>query len=92
MTPPMCVLFPPQDMELPQSPPAHSPADGGTPPQPPAPPSPAPPPPAPPPAGGDEEGEWGVGGEWGTEDAWEALPSQRGETPPRPPPARTDPP
>nr|XP_054509672.1 N-terminal kinase-like protein [Agelaius phoeniceus] len=72
-----------EDMELPRSPPASSPEELGTPPQPPTPTE--PPPSAPPPAGGGDEGEggWGVGGEWGTEDAWEALPSQHG-----PPPGR----
>ncbi|XP_074786274.1 N-terminal kinase-like protein isoform X2 [Athene noctua] len=73
-----------EDMELPRSPPASSEEDAGAPPQPPGPPLPDPPPPtAPPPAGKDEEGEgeWGVGGEWGTEDAWEALPSQQGPPP-----------
>ncbi|KAM6995889.1 N-terminal kinase-like protein [Passerculus sandwichensis] len=72
-----------EDMELPRSPPTSSPEDLGTPPQPPTPTE--PPPSAPPPAGGGDEGEggWGVGGEWGTEDAWEALPSQHG-----PPPGR----
>ncbi|XP_068035319.1 LOW QUALITY PROTEIN: N-terminal kinase-like protein [Anomalospiza imberbis] len=75
-----------EDMELPRSPPASSPEEVGTPPQPPGPtPTTEPPPSAPPPAGGGDEGEggWGVGGEWGTEDAWEALPSQHG-----PPPGR----
>ncbi|KAM4878166.1 N-terminal kinase-like protein, partial [Sylvia borin] len=77
-----------EDMELPQSPPASSPEDVGTPPQPPAPTE--PPPSAPPPAGGGDEGGWGVGGEWGTEDAWEALPSQHvtSVSPSGPPPGR----
>ncbi|XP_059728253.1 N-terminal kinase-like protein [Haemorhous mexicanus] len=72
-----------EDMELPRSPPASSPEELGTPAQPHTPTE--PPPSAPPPAGGGDEGEggWGVGGEWGTEDAWEALPSQHG-----PPPGR----
>ncbi|XP_068854236.1 LOW QUALITY PROTEIN: N-terminal kinase-like protein [Aphelocoma coerulescens] len=74
-----------EDMELPRSPPASSPEEVGTPPQPPGPTPTDPPPSAPPPAGGGDEarGGWGVGGEWGTEDAWEALPSQHG-----PPPGR----
>ncbi|TRZ08297.1 hypothetical protein HGM15179_018808, partial [Zosterops borbonicus] len=65
-----------EDMELPQSPPTSSPEEVETPPQPPGPTPTEPPPSAPPPAGGGDEGGWGVGGEWGTEDAWEALPSQ----------------
>ncbi|XP_029862654.2 LOW QUALITY PROTEIN: N-terminal kinase-like protein [Aquila chrysaetos chrysaetos] len=71
-----------EDMELPRSPPVSSKEDGGAPPQTSGPP-PDPPPTAPPSAGGDEEGEgeWGVGGEWGTEDAWEALPCQHGPPP-----------
>ncbi|XP_066064458.1 LOW QUALITY PROTEIN: N-terminal kinase-like protein [Chamaea fasciata] len=79
-----------EDMELPQSPPASSPEEVGTPPQPPGPTPTEPPPSAPPPAGGGDEGGWGVGGEWGTEDAWEALPSQHvsSVSPSGPPPGR----
>ncbi|XP_056366406.1 LOW QUALITY PROTEIN: N-terminal kinase-like protein [Oenanthe melanoleuca] len=73
-----------EDMELPRSPPpASSPEELGTPTPKPADPTPTEPPPsAPPPAGGGDEGGWGVGGEWGTEDAWEALPSQQHGPPP----------
>lgn len=73
-----------EDVEPPAAPPANSQDGGGGGARPGSPPSPAAPPapPAPPPAQeGDGDEGWGAATEWGAEDAWEALPSQRAPPP-----------
>ncbi|XP_071657592.1 N-terminal kinase-like protein isoform X2 [Patagioenas fasciata] len=76
-----------EDVELPPSPsPPRRPAGRGGRPSP-TPPTRPLPPSAPPPASGggaeEEEGDggWGVGGEWGSEDAWEEPAGNRGPPP-----------